>query len=141
MSPGLARRVWFRQTEPQRTPHDRLMFDALRDWFFGLGAAYGVDPLVFGAIYVGAIPFFFLSLAWLGKNVRAGRSPVLPILAAGVCFVSAYLYLLVAGRNVPAWVYGFVALLVAFGAWSTARSIRSTITEATAEADGADDGR
>lgn len=110
------------------------MFDALRDWFLGLGAQYGVDPLVFGAIYVGAIPLFFLSLAWLGRAVRAKKSPVLPILAAGACFVSAYVYLILAGENVPAWVYGFVALLVAFGAWSTIRSIRRTIAEAKAEA-------
>ena len=106
------------------------MFDAVRDWFLGLGAAYGVDPVVFGAIYVGAIPFFFASLAWLGRNVRRGRSPVLPVLAAGFCFVSAYLYLIVAGRNVPPWVYGLVAALVALGAWSTARSVRRTIREA-----------
>ncbi len=112
------------------------MLDGLRDWFLGLGAEYGVDPVVFGAIYVGAIPFFFASLAWLGRNVRRGRSPVLPILAAGLCFVSAYLYLIVAGRNVPAWVYGFVALLVAFGAWSTVRSIRRTIREAEASRPG-----
>ena len=110
------------------------MFDGLRDWFLGLGAEYGVDPIVFGAIYVGAIPFFFLSLAWLGKNVRAGKSPVLPILAAGFCFISAYLYLIVVGMNVPAWVYGFVAVLVAFGAWSTVRSIRQTIAKAEADA-------
>ncbi|WP_412061921.1 hypothetical protein [Rubrivirga sp. IMCC45206] len=110
------------------------MFDGLREWFFGLGAAYGVDPLVFGGIYVGAIPLFFASLAWLGRNVRARKSPVLPILAAGACFVSAYVYLIIAGENVPLWVYGFVALLVAFGAWSTARSIRTTIAKAKAEA-------
>jgi len=113
------------------------MLADLRDWFLGLGAAYGVDPLVFGAIYVGAIPFFFLSLAWLGRNVRAKKSPVLPVLAAGSCFVSAYAYLIVAGQNVPAWVYGFVALLVAYGAWSTARSVRKTIAEAKAEGPGA----
>ena len=112
------------------------MFDALRDWFLGLGAQYGVDPLVFGAIYVGAIPLFFLSLAWLGRNVRSKKSPVLPILAAGACFVSAYVYLILAGENVPTWVYGFVALLVAFGAWSTVRSIRKTIDEAKADAVG-----
>ena len=106
------------------------MFADLRDWFLGLGAEYGVDPLIFGAIYVGAIPLFFLSLAWLGRNVRAGKSPVLPVLATGACFVSAYVYLIVAGENVPAWVYAFVAALVAFGAWSTVRSIQSTIREA-----------
>ncbi len=111
------------------------MFDALRDWFFGLGAAYGVDPIVFGAIYVGAIPFFTASVAWIVRNARRGASVVVPALAAGFFFVSAYLYLLVVGRNVPAWVYAFVAVLVIGGAWSTVRSVRAKVAAARAEAD------
>lgn len=110
------------------------MFDVLRDWFLGLGDAYGVDPLVFGAIYVGAIPFFTASVAWLVRNARRGRSVAVPALAAGFFFVSAYLYLIVVGRDVPAWVYGAVALLVAGGAWSTVRSVRARVAAARAEA-------
>ena len=109
------------------------MLDALRDWFFSLGAEYGVDPLVFGAIYVGAIPLFTLSVGWLVRNVRRGRSPVLPALCAGACFVSAYMYLLVAGRNVPAWVYAAVVALVVGGAWSAVRSVRRKVAAARAE--------
>lgn len=109
------------------------MLDALRDWFFGLGAEYGVNPLVFGAIYVGAIPFFTASVAWLVRNARRGRSVVGPALAAGFFFVSAYLYLIVAGRNVPLWVYGVVLALVAGGAWSTVRSVRNKVAAARAE--------
>lgn len=30
-----------------------------KDWFLGLGEQYGVNPLIFGSIYVGAIPFFY----------------------------------------------------------------------------------
>lgn len=112
------------------------MLDALREWFLGLGADYGVNPFVFGAIYVGAIPFFTASVAWLVRNARRGRSVVAPALAAGFCFVSAYLYLIVAGRNVPAWVYGFLALLVAVGAWSTVRSVRKKVADARAGAPG-----
>ncbi len=109
------------------------MLDALRDWFFGLGAEYGVDPLVFGAIYVGAIPFFTLSVAWLVRNARRGQSIAVPALAAGFFFVSAYLYLIVAGRNVPWWVYGVVLVLVVGGAWSTVRSVRGKVAAAKAE--------
>ena len=112
------------------------MFEALHDWFFGLGEAYGVDPLIFGAIYVGAIPLFTLSVAWLVRNVRRGESPVVPALAAGACFVSAYVYLLVAGRGVPVWVYGVVAVLVVGGAWSAVRSVRRKVAEARVTGDG-----
>jgi len=101
------------------------MWDAIRTWFLGLGAEYGVDPLVFGAIYVGAIPFFTLSVAWVVRNLRRGRSIVAPALAASFFFVSAYLYLLVAGRNIPWWVYGVLAAMVIVGAWSTVRKIRA----------------
>jgi uncharacterized membrane-anchored protein len=101
------------------------MWDAIQTWFLGLGAAYGVDPLIFGAIYVGAIPFFTLSVGWVVRNLRRGRSIVAPALAASFFFVSAYLYLLVAGRNIPWWVYGVLAAMVIVGAWSTVRKIRA----------------
>ena len=107
--------------------------DSLRDWFFGLGEQYGVNPLVFGAIYVGAIPFFTLSVAWLERNVRRGKSPVAPALAATIFFISAYLYLIVAGQNVPAWVYAVVVGLVVVGGYSTFKSVRAKVMAAMAE--------
>ncbi len=93
-------------------------------WFWQLGPTYGVDPLIFGAIYVGAIPFFMASIAWLVRRLRSGGSIVVPVLCAGFCFVSAYLYLAIAGRNVPMWVWALLALLMAFGALSTVRDVR-----------------
>ncbi len=100
------------------------MLSALHDWFFGLGARYGVDPIVFGIIYVGAIPFFLLSIAWLVRRLRAGRSIVLPVLCAGFFFVSAYLYLAIFGRDIPVWVWAVLGLLVVYGAFSTIRDVR-----------------
>ena len=109
------------------------MLDAAREWFLSLGAEYGVNPWIFGGIYIGAIPLFSLSVAWLVRNARRGQSVAVPALAAGFCFVSAYLYLIVAGENVPAWVYGFVALLVVGGGWSTWRKVRARVAEAKAD--------
>jgi hypothetical protein len=100
---------------------------AINDWFLGLGAQYGVNPYIFGAIYVGAIPFFLASIAWLVKRKRAGASIVLPVLFAGFFFVSAYLYLAVAGRNIPVWVWFFLGALIVYGAWSTVRDVRSKV--------------
>lgn len=94
-------------------------WQAVQTWFFSLGPKYGVNPIVFGSIYVGAIPFFSLSIAWLIRNLRSKKSAVLPLLSAGFFFVSAYLYLLVAGKNIPVWVYFFVAGLVVLGIAST----------------------
>lgn len=101
-----------------------MSFAAVNDWVLGLGVAYGVNPYIFGAIYVGAIPFFLISVGWLVRRARAGRSRVVPTLCAGLCFVSAYLYLAIVGRDIPLWVWLFLAALVAYGAWSTVRDIR-----------------
>lgn len=102
-----------------------------KEWFFNLGESYGVNPLIFGAIYVGAIPFFTLSIAWLVRNYRIGKSMVMPALSAVFFFVSAYLYLIIAGKNVPLWVYAVVFGLVLYGAWSTFRKVRRRISDST----------
>jgi ABC-type Co2+ transport system permease subunit len=101
--------------------------ESLKDWFLSLGTQYGVNPIIFGAIYVGAIPFFSLSIGWLIKNYRSGKSIVLPALSAMFFFVSAYIYLIFAGKNVPIWVYGIVILLVIIGAYSTIQKVRKQI--------------
>jgi hypothetical protein len=104
--------------------------EAAHQWILDLGAEYGVNPYIFGPIYVGAIPFFLLSVGWLVRRARAGRSTLLPALCAGLCFVSAYLYLAIVGRNIPVWVWVFLAGLVAYGAWSAIRDIRRKIAAA-----------
>ncbi|NNF59228.1 MAG: hypothetical protein HKN04_13415 [Rhodothermaceae bacterium] len=109
------------------------MWDALREWFLGLGAEYGVNPLIFGAIYVGAIPFFTLSLGWTIRNLRKKKPATLPAFLTGFFFISAYLYLLVAGHGIPWWVYGVIVALVVFGAFSTIRKVRRRLAEPMAQ--------
>lgn len=105
------------------------MMEAIRHWLLGLGLHYGVNPLLFGAIYVGAVPLFSLSLAWLARSVRRRKSPVVPALSASFWFVPAYLYLLVAGRNIPAWVYFFIAAMVIVGGYSAVRRIAAKLRQ------------
>ncbi|WP_379550669.1 hypothetical protein ACRAQ7_12140 [Erythrobacter sp. W53] len=109
------------------------MLQDINQWFLALGAEYGVNPYIFGGIYVGAIPFFILSIGWLVRNARAGKSTVLPTMLAGFFFVSAYIYLAIAGRNIPIWVWVFLAALIVYGAWSSIRDTRKKIAEAKAE--------
>lgn len=92
---------------------------SVKDWFLGLGEHYHVNPIIFGGIYVGAIPFFFASLYWTVGNMRKKKSFVVPLMLTGIFFISAYLYLIIAGRNIPVWVYVFIGLLVSYSAYST----------------------
>jgi steroid 5-alpha reductase family enzyme len=109
------------------------MWESFSNWFLSLGEAYGVNPFIFGGIYIGAIPFFSLSIAWLVRNYRKGKSIVLPAMSATFFFISAYIYLIFAGKNVPVWVYIVVVLLVVFGAYSTLKKVRRQINEVDSE--------
>lgn len=108
-----------------------MSWNAVQNWFLSLGTEYGVNPFIFGAIYVGAIPFFSLSIGWLIRNYRRGKSIVFPTLSAMFFFISAYIYLIFAGQNVPWWVYGVVVLLIVIGAYSTIKKVRKQICEVT----------
>ena len=103
------------------------LVESLKIWFLGLGENYGVNPIVFGSIYIGAIPFFTLSVGWLVKNYRNKKSILFPAISAGFFFVSAYLYLIVAGKNVPFWVYLFIIVLVVGGGISAYKKIQNKI--------------
>ena len=96
----------------------------VESWFFSLSENYGVNPVIFGSIYVGAIPFFTLSIGWLVRNYKKGRSVSIPALFAVFFFISAYLYLMIAGENVPFWVYGVGMILIIYGAWSTVKKVK-----------------
>ncbi len=99
-------------------------WETIKEWFLSLGQKYGVNPYVFGVIYVGAIPFFFLCLGWTIKNMRRKKPFVLPLVLTAIFFISAYLYLIIVGKNIPVWVYIFIGLMVVYGVYTTFRKIK-----------------
>lgn len=108
------------------------IFDSIYNWFMSLSENYGVNPFIFGAIYAGAIPFFTISVAWIIRNYKKGVSIVAPVLSASFFFVSAYLYLMIAGENVPWWVYAVVIAMLIYGGWSTIRKVKVKVKDEVA---------
>jgi hypothetical protein len=100
-------------------------WEIFKNWFLSLGEKYNVNPYIFGGIYVGAIPFFFLCLGWTIRKIRKKKSFVLPLLLTGFFFISAYLYLIIVGKNIPVWVYFFIGLMIAYGIFSTIKKIKA----------------
>ena len=109
------------------------MLESINEWILAQGAQYNVNPYIFVAIYVGAIPFFLASIGWLIRNARAGKSTVLPTMAAGFFFVSAYIYLAIFGQDIPVWVWIFLAALIVYGAVSQVRETRKKIAAGKGE--------
>ena len=103
-----------------------------------LGAEYGVNPVIFGSISVGAIPFFWLSVAWLVRNMRRSKPIFLPVMATSLCVLSAYIYLFIAGENLPPWVYGLVVGLIGYSAYTTVKSVKEKTATSDASAESTD---
>ncbi len=100
-------------------------WEIFKHWVLSIGKKYEVDPFLFASIYLGAIPFFSLCLAWTIKNITNKKPFVLPALLTGLFFISAYLYLMIVGRKIPGWIYIFIAVMVLYGIVSTAIKIKS----------------
>lgn len=100
-----------------------MILSEIHEWLMGLSASYSVNPYIFATIYVGAIPFFMASVGWIVKNIKQDKPISLPLLSTGFWLSSAYLYLLVAGENIPFWVYIVVVLLVGYGIYTTYQKI------------------
>ncbi|MDV6376561.1 hypothetical protein [Deinococcus arenicola] len=93
-----------------------------------LSDQYGVNPVVFGILYFGSMPLFALSMSWWWRQARRGGPTLLPALTTGLLFIGAYLYVVVAGHNLPGWVYGFMAAMVVLVGLSTWRQGRVQVS-------------
>lgn len=98
-------------------------WETFKERFLGLGSKYHLNPYIFGGIYIGAVPFFLLCLGWTIKNIKNKKSFVLPLLLTALFFISAYLYLILAGKNIPMWLY-FIGVMIGYGIYSTAKKIK-----------------
>ena len=102
-------------------------WETFKNWFLELGGKYHVNPIIFGGIYLGAIPFFFASMYWIIRNIRLKKSILIPVLFTGFFFVSAYLYLIIVGKNIPVWVYVFIGVMIIYGTYSTLSKINANL--------------
>ncbi|MEM1322951.1 MAG: hypothetical protein AAGG75_21985 [Bacteroidota bacterium] len=99
-------------------------WEAWGAWLRSFGEAYGVNPFVFALLYFGTIPLSLFSFSMMVRNYRLGRSLFWPIAGAFLCFIGTYVYLFIAGRNIPLWVYGLVVLMMSYSGWQIYQRIQ-----------------
>ena len=97
------------------------------DWFMGLGRNYGVDPVIFGSIYVATVPFFWASVAWLVRNARAGASIAGPVCSTSFFMIAAYVYPFAVGTNLPLWMYVAAGVCIVCCGITTLRTVRKAV--------------
>ena len=90
----------------------------LKDWVIELGDKHGVDPLLLGCLYLVSKVSLFTTLGFLVRNIRRKKPVTLLLLMAGVFFCIPYTYIIIAGRNIPVWVYMLIACIFMYGGYT-----------------------
>jgi hypothetical protein len=108
--------------------------EAIDLWLEGVSARaanvasrYNVDPRIFVLLYLGSIPPYLASIAWLVKRKRRGGAILVPALSTIIFFALPAFYILAFGRNLPIWVQPLVLAVLVAGAISIRRKLRSEL--------------
>ncbi|MEB0264030.1 MULTISPECIES: hypothetical protein [unclassified Mucilaginibacter] len=91
---------------------------AIKDWIVELGDKHDVDPLFLGCLYLVSKVSLFTTLGFLVRNIRKKKPVTLLILLAGIFFCIPYTYIIIAGRNLPVWVYVLIACIFMYGGYT-----------------------
>lgn len=99
-------------------------FMLIKDWIIALGEKHEVDPLLLGCLYLVSKVSFVFFIGWAIKNLKAKKAIMMPLLLASVSFSIPYLYLVIAGRNIPVWVYVFIVLVFMYGGYNIWKKLK-----------------
>lgn len=80
-------------------------FITIKNYLFHQAELHQVAPFLFGALYLLSKILFLIFLGWAIKNLRKKSSILFPLLFAALGYSLPYIYLIVAGKNIPVWVY------------------------------------
>ncbi len=112
-------------------------FILFKDWAMSMGEKHAVDPLLLGSLYLCSKVSLFSFLGFVVRNIRAKKPFLLLLLFASVSFSIPYTYLIIAGRDIPVWVYLLIGTIFLFGAYSIWKKVteKQLVSEGAVKAD------
>jgi len=105
-------------------------WESIVHYYKTLGENYSVDPVLFVGIHIVATPLFAAAVWWILYNKKKRRSLVLPIIVATLIFNAAYIYLVVAGTNIPWWIYAIIAATTISSSYFSIKKIKHKLNQA-----------
>lgn len=108
-------------------------FSVIKDYLFHQAGLHQVNPWLFGSLYLLSKVLFLLFLGWAIKNLRQNRSILLPLLFAALGYSIPYFYLIIAGKNIPLWIYLVITLIYIFSGWSIRAKLRAARSESATD--------
>ncbi|MGY0038720.1 hypothetical protein [Pedobacter sp. NJ-S-72] len=104
-------------------------FNVIKDYLFYQANLHQVNPWLFGALYLLSKILFLIFLGWAVKKLREKSSILVPLLFAALGYSLPYFYLIIAGKNIPLWIYLVISLIYIFSGWSIRTKFRTARRE------------
>lgn len=89
------------------------------------GLDHGVDPLVFAAVYLARLPLLLAAMAVMVQRIRRRRSATTIAVIWLALGVIPYLYILLFGHGLPAWLIAAVVAIITLTFIHAARQLRA----------------
>jgi hypothetical protein len=99
----------------------------IKDWVIAMGERHEVDPLLIGSLYLISKISLFTFLGIVVKRLRAKKPFTGLLLCACISFSVPYTYLIIAGRNIPVWVYVFIGAVFIYGAYTIWKTVTKKV--------------
>lgn len=101
------------------------LFSSVGSSILATSSAYGVDPFIFAFLYFGLAPLVWVSAGLTVRNLKSQKPVGLLLVIFIVTFLSPYVYIVYAGKNLSIWVYLIIIGLAGIGLVKFASKIRN----------------
>ncbi|WP_114940770.1 hypothetical protein [Mucilaginibacter endophyticus] len=95
----------------------------LKEWIVALGEKHEVDPLLLGCLYFISKVSLVICIGWVIKTLRSKKTVMVPVLLTTISFIIPYLYIIIAGRNIPFWIYILILFIFVYGGYTIRRKV------------------
>ena len=110
-------------------------FITIKNYLFYQAELHQVAPFLFVALYLLSKVLFLIFLGWAIKNLRKKSSVLFPLLFAALGYSLPYIYLIVAGKNIPVWIYIVISLIYLVSGWSIRTKLRRARLQSSGKVD------
>jgi FtsH-binding integral membrane protein len=105
----------------------------IKDYLFQQAALHQLDPWLFLVLYLMSKLLFLIFIGRAVKNIRQKRPYLLPSLFAALGYSLPYLYMIIAGKNIPLWIFGVITVIYLCSGWSIYTKLREARLSAAKE--------
>lgn len=105
------------------------IWQTIHDYYFAISIKYHVDPVVFISIHAVCTPLLLINIWWLVRTKKQNKPIIVPLLFAIVLYNIANIYLVVAGKNIPSYIYLMLIIFTLYSGYISIKKIKQQLAD------------